>query len=501
MEAETHGSHTATWSSVSTVNRHVAARLVGLLAAPALLYAFPQQVLGHQLTPQYEAPLPLVAYVAGAALAVAMSFLFVIVRKRPADASSRRNAPRVSAPRSVPAWLRHGLEAIGLIAWLWIVAQTFFAGSGDADVSSLFLWVYGWVGLALISGLVGPVWIWLNPFATIHRILSAAAARLGITGGQPAEYPERLGRWPAIVGFIVVVWLELVFRIVGGQPLGLFLIAYTFISVAAMAYFGRETWLANGETFSVWFELLGRLAPFAIADGDDSPEDEAADDDRVAQDVVRRPFASGLLAADWMLDDLVMISLATGAIIFDGLSQTQVYFDAFVTSTPFGTDPTIRDSISAAIFLGAIVAIVLGVARLLTVRALAAGLLPVAVGYLIAHYLTYLLVDGQRIILALNDPLIRGDNLLPGNLGFWQPSSFVPASIVWTIQLAAVVGGHIIGAWAGHSVLTRDESHAEVDLRSPLLRQLPLAVLMVCLTSLTLWSLGQAVIVTAPAAG
>jgi len=481
------------------VNRHVVTRAAGGIAALLGLYGFPETVAAHQLNERYEAPLPLIAYVAGAALAVAMSFVFVMVRK-PASADVSAAGTRPAAVRHVPGWLRYGLQALGLIAWIWIVAQAYFGGSGDGDVASLFLWVYGWVGVALVSGLLGPVWAWLNPFATIHQLLSAVANRVGIHGGAPADYPERLGRWPAIVGFIVVVWLELVFRIEGGQPLGLFLIAYTFITLAAMAYFGRETWLANGETFSVWFDLVGRLAPFALAD--DTPDTPDTDGDDVLEArrdaVIRRPFASGLLNAPWDVADLVLIAPGTGAIIFDGLSQTQVYFDAFVVNSALGTDPVVRDSITATIFLGGIVLIVLGVARVLTVRAVAAGLLPVAVGYLIAHYLTYLLIDGQRIVLALNDPLLRGDNLLPGDLGFWQPTSFIPTSIVWTIQLAAVVGGHIVGAWAGHTVLTQDEGRQRLETRSPLIRQLPLAVLMVCLTTITLWSLGQAVIVTAP---
>ena len=463
---------------------------MGALAAPLVLYLFPEAVLAHQLNERYAAPLPLAAYVAGAALAVAMSFVFVIVRKGPAARATDR--PQPSGPvHNVPRWLRYGLRILGMFAWLWIVAQTFFGGVGDGDVGTIFLWIYGWVGVALISGLIGPIWPWLSPFSTIHHLLSAAAGRLGLKAGRPAHYPERLGRWPALVGFIVVVWLELVFHIEGGQPLGMFMIAYTFVSVCAMAYFGRETWLAHGETFSVWFGLLGRLAPYAL-------EGEPGD-----CKVIRRPFASGVLDAPWRLDELVLIAVATGAIIFDGLSQTQIYFDVFVVQAPLGADPIVRDTITATVFLGAITAVVLGVARLLTVRAVAAGLLPVAVGYLIAHYFTYLLVDGQRIVLALNDPLQHGDNLLPGNLGTWQPTGFLPTSIVWTIQLAAVVGGHIVGAWAGHTVLTQDDDHAtrRVASSSPLMRQLPLAVLMVCLTSVTLWSLGQAVIVAAPGTG
>ncbi len=185
-----------------------------------------------------------------------MSFLFVMVRKGPAPQPGGKSAPQIGPDHTAPRWLRYGLQALGLIAWIWIVVQTFFGGNGDGDVSAIFLWIFGWVGPALISGLIGPVWAWLNLFATIHQILSAVAGRLGVTGGRPAQYPARLGRWPAIVGFVAVVWLELVFHVEGGQPLGLFMIAYTFISVVAMAYFGRETWLAQGETFSVWFEFL-----------------------------------------------------------------------------------------------------------------------------------------------------------------------------------------------------------------------------------------------------
>jgi hypothetical protein len=472
-----------------------AVRVTAALTAPILLYLFPQAVLAHQLNERYEAPLPLIAYVVGAALAVAMSFLFVMLRKSPTPPPIGQPVRIIGAPRHVPGWLRYGIQGVGLLAWLWIVVQTVFGGNGDGDVGSLFLWVYGWVGLALLSALLGPIWTWLNPFATIHQLLSVGARKLGIRGGEPAPYPARLGRWPAVIGFGVVVWLELVFRIDGGQPLGLFMIAYTFVTVAAMAYFGRATWLTQGETFSVWFEVLGRLAPFAVDDADEA--DDA--DELPPTHLVRRPFAAGVLVAPWTRDELVLVALATGAIIFDGLSQTQTYFDLFILHTPLGTDYVVRDSITAAIFLGTIVLVVLGVARFLTVRSVAAGLLPVAVGYLVAHYLTYLLVDGQRIILAINDPIQRGDNLLPGNLGFFQPGLFIPVSLVWTIQLAAVVGGHIVGAWAGHSVLTQDEGGAPVDGRSPILRQLPLAVLMVSLTTITLWSLGQAVIVTAPA--
>ena len=102
-----------------------------------------------------------------------------------------------------------------------------------------------------------------------------------------------------------------------------------------------------------------------------------------------------------------------------------------------------------AAFLGAIVVAALLVTRTVGVPATGAGLLPIAVGYLIAHYLTYLLIDGQNILVAISDPFQRGWDLF--GTAFHEPNGdWLPPGLVWTIQLAAVVGGHMLGAWAGH---------------------------------------------------
>jgi hypothetical protein len=129
------------------------------------------------------------------------------------------------------------------------------------------------------------------------------------------------------------------------------------------------------------------------------------------------------------------------------------------------------------------------------VQATAAGLLPISVGYLLAHYFTYLLIDGQRIVIAISDPLQQGVNYL--GTAFFEPTdAFLPPGLVWTLQLAAVVGGHMIGAWAGHVVAAgRAGRIGTLATREIRLRQVPLAVIMVGLTTLTLWSLGQALFI------
>jgi hypothetical protein len=445
--------------------RTLAAALAGIAG---VAIAAPAAVLGHSLGATYTSRLPLAVYLAGAAATVALSFIFVLVR----DVRAER-PPDEGAGRLPPAAIRYGLAAIGLIGWAWIIAQGIAGGTSAGEVTTLFLWIYGWVGVAMLCALVGPVWHFLDPFSTLHDIGGAVVRRLGIDTWDLAEYPAALGRWPAAVGFAFIVWLELVLR-PGPSVLFIVLVGYTAYTLAMMAQFGRDTWRSNAEIFTVWLRLLGRLAPFALAD----------EDGRVR----RRPFASGLLEPGWTMADVVIVALGVGSILYDGLSQTQIWFELF------GLPALPGQTVLLIGFIGIIVAAALAVTRFVGVGATGAGLLPIAVGYLIAHYLTYLLIGGQGIVVSVSDPFQRGWDIF--GTAFFEPSGdWLPPGLVWTLQLAAVVGGHMLGAWGGHVVAALDAPRgmAPSTLRT---RQIPLAIVMVALTTLTLWSLGQAIVVS-----
>jgi len=457
---------------IRRVRGRIGTRLAGALGlAVGLAAALPVAVTAHTLNATYTSRLPLAVYLVGAATTVALSFVFVIVR------DVRAAPPVLDATGSLPpAWLRYLLRAIGLIGWAWIVVQGIAGGSSDANVASLFLWVYGWVGLALLSATVGPVWHFLDPFSTLHDLGAALLRTLHIEGWPAADYPASFGRWPAVVGFAFFVWLELVIQ-AGPATLFIVLVGYTAFTLAMMAQFGRDEWRSQGETFTVWFRLLGRLAWFRLVD----------EDGRVR----RRTFGSGLLEPGWTPADVTLAALGVSSIIFDGLSQTEVFFNLF------GAPGIPERTILLFGFLGIVVLMAFGVARTVGLGAIGAGLLPIALGYLVAHYLTYLLINGQYLIVAVSDPLQKGSDLF--GTGFYLPTgAWLPPGLVWTIQLAAVVGGHMLGAWGGHVVAVAD---APPGLQRAALRnrQVPLAVVMVSLTTLTLWSLGQAIVVTPPA--
>jgi hypothetical protein len=469
----------------------------GFVAAAAL--AAPTVIAAHTLTTAYQSPLPLVVYLVGAASVVALSFVFVLARDL--------RAPEVTAGRTVPVprAARLGLRAVGLVGWTWIMVQGVVGGSSDAAVASLFLWVYGWVGLALLSALAFPVWEWLDPFATLFDIGAAGLRRLGVRGWAPTGVPKQVRGWPAVAGFVFFVWLELV-AAPGTAGLTLALALYTALTLALMAEAGRDAWRAQGETFTVWFRTLNRLAPYGgIELG------LRMDGSRV----VRRPFATGLLEGSWPVWRIALIAVGVASIIYDGLSQT-VAFASLV-----GSPGVLGKTLLLAGFLLVVASAAVLVGRAVSPGAIGAGLLPIAVGYLVAHYLTYLLIDGQRIVIAISDPLQTGADLF-GTAFFTVQTGWLPPGLVWTIQLAAVIAGHMVGAWAGHVCAQRDmtaSARTEVraarasraagkeprDLRhrkirgaapprDARLREIPLALVMVALSVLTLWSLGQTIV-------
>jgi hypothetical protein len=435
--------------------------ILALAATTSILTGLPAPVAAHGLVGRLDASLPLEVYLAGAAIAVALSFTIAFAY------SGRWQAAPSPPIRRVPRPVVLLLRCVGLLAWTWIVAQFVVGGSSDAEVGSLFTWVYGWVGLAIVSAFLGPVWEWLDPFATLHDIGALVLRRLGIGGRPPALYPDRLAAWPAVVGFAMFVWLELAYQ---DADMDAVVVAYTIVALAGMAWFGRDRWRGGGEVFTVWFGVLNRVARYVLA----GPPSSGL--------VKRQRFPDGLLGRPWDASLVALVAIATGAILYDGLSQTQLFFDVF------GLPGLAESTLLLAGFLATIVALVLLVGRRVGMVAMGASLVPISIGYLIAHYLTYLLGEGQRIVVAASDPLQQGWDLF--GTAFLEPSmAWLPSSIVWSIMFLAVVGGHVLGAWAGH-LRTTPGSRSDAQRRRA---QLPLAGVMVALTTLTLWSLGQVV--------
>ena len=297
-------------------------------------------------------------------------------------------------------------------------------------MATLFLWVYGWVGVAAVSALVGPIWEWLDPFATIHDMLAWSLRLVGMRGWAVLEMPDAIRLWPAAAGLAFFIWLELV-ALAGNATLSVVLAGYTLLTLAMMAQFGRDRWRARvrrsrsgsgpstGSHPTEWSRPSRPRRP-PIPPRHPIPTRLTTDPDAVDATVaVRRPFASGLLDASWEIPRIVLVAIGVGSILFDGLSQTVPF------GVVFGAPAAGPKTLLLLAFLGLIAGAAVVVARVVSPGAIGAGLVPIAVGYLIAHYLTYLAIDGQRIVITISDPLQTGADLF-GTAFYTVNSGWLP---------------------------------------------------------------------------
>lgn len=77
---------------------------------------------------------------------------------------------------------------------------------------------------------------------------------------------------------------------------------------------------------------------------------------------------------------------------------------------------------------------------------MAHSLIPIVIGYVFAHYLTYLVERGQQTVLRLADPFGTGwlDDVQPYYLLSAHPS------VLATLKVGFVVSGHVAGVIAAH---------------------------------------------------
>jgi len=102
---------------------------------------------------------------------------------------------------------------------------------------------------------------------------------------------------------------------------------------------------------------------------------------------------------------------------------------------------------------------------------------PIAIGYHVAHYLVFLLVQGQYIIPLLSDPFGRGWDLF-GTAGYRVDIAVAGARFAWYTAVGAIVTGHVFAVYLAH----RRAIAVFSPIRVALATQVPLTALMVLYT-------------------
>jgi hypothetical protein len=455
--------------------------LVALLLASGEAFAHTSE-RGHVLL------LPTGHYIVAGALAVAASFLALALL--PTGALARLASRRLTLFR-LPDAARPFTSLIAF-ALLIVLVTAGFAGSRDplSNPLPLTVWTLAWVGLTLVQGVAGNLWEWINPWHGPHWL----ARRYGWSQ-QLMHLPERLGSWPALALFAGFAWFELI-DIAPDDPARLATAVgiYTIFTIAMTLVFGHRDWIRRGEFLSVFFAMIARFAVLQRRSSDDGSSSTL---------VLGPPGAALSAARPLTMSGVFFLLFALASVSFDGLSRTFFWLGSI------GVNPLEFPGRSAVIgintmgLLGAFMA--LSAVFLLAVLAgqwlagsrgptwKAAGLyvwsiVPIALAYHFAHYLTLLLVDGQYALVALSDPFSLGWNLfgtahMPVSVGLVSGSA--AAWMLWNAQAAAIIAGHVLAVLVAH--LLAERLHG--DGRRAALSQLPLTVLMVAYTVLGLWLL------------
>jgi hypothetical protein len=450
-------------------------------------------VLAHAIGGVRDLPIPLWLFYYGGAIVLVLSFvaLGVLWRRPLLESAGSRSLPAGLQRFLLSSGLRVvlGVLSLGLLIVLFLAALVGEPSAG-LNLSPTFVFVIFWVGLVFVVIVLGNVWPVLNPWRAGGDLAAWFWREGGLSWDSGIRYPERLGWWPGAVLLFAFTALELAYtEPANPRALALAIFLYSWVTWVGMAVFGRETWLRNGEAFSVYFHLLGRIAAFGRRDD--------------GQLVVRPPL-SALTTRDFPPGALAFISVMLGSVAFDGFSRTSRWIEwRFELEEPYVLDnPGLADLIVTLFNLAGLIAFILLVAgaylaaiqaakwvshsELALARLFLGSLVPIACAYALAHYFSLLVIQGQVGITLLSDPFGYGWDLF-GTADFQADATVISPNTIWYFQVAVLVAGHVAGL-----VLAHDRAVSIFDSpRTAIRTQYAMLALMVVYTVGGLWLLSR----------
>ena len=417
-----------------------------------------ETILAHGLGGSSDLPVPYAFSVIGAAWALTFTFALVAFAwKRPRfdpDKPARPLPPAVTA--FVDSRITRGVAAATALAFTgWVLLGGLWGPQTQGNALLGVFYVLLWVGLVAVSLLFGPVWRVMSPVRTVYlalqRITPQRVARPRLS------YPDSWGYRPAAVGLFAFVWMELA----SPNPAALgwvktWLLVY-FLALLIGAWLCGQRWFARADPFGVYSMAVSRLSPFR-------------------RDVTTRKIGIGN-----PFDHLVSLPIRPGVVVVLAVLLGSTAFDSFSSSTTWrnfadGLARTVHSvpvAVSSSVLRTAgLLAFVAVVATTFSMAARATGgvdreqrralpgqlahsLIPIVVGYIFAHYLSYLVERGQQAVFALADPLGKDWNLLGlGHLHVAYVLSQHP-TVLAVVKVTSVVTGHIVAVIAAHDKALR----------------------------------------------
>ena len=401
------------------------------------------------------------------------------------DSGSTRPAKRITGETFALVAARI-LTFAGIFLLLLTLASGVFGGDEPFGLASLLFWVGLVVGTTVAETIVAGTWRRADPWATIerfYRVEEDQATREASSASSDESAARRAEKlwWLAPLSIYLLFWFELVSG-VGFDPFFIVaaLLVYTLFVLTFRAPLGPTFELV--DPLAILFGFAERVAPL-----------ELRDDGLYYRGWVRsldedRPMPRGLFAALFVL-------LASTTL--DNVRETVGWTDFRDAVGIGGANDMLVESIALAAF-----SLLFLIPFMLTVwasrrfvgkplsldqmaRRFGWSLVPIGIAYVLAHNVPLVLTGVPLLLRGLSDPFGRGWNLL--GTGSALEGFFPSPALVWFLEIALIVGGHILGVLAAHRTAVRlGRSHREA-VRS----QYALTALMSIFTIMTLWLLSQ----------
>jgi hypothetical protein len=454
----------------------------GALAAGAWL-AVPEPVQAHGLVQRANLPIPEWLFGWAAAVVLLVSFVALAILWPEPKLTRDRWRPLPGAlGRVLGSRVLEGLCGAAGVVLLGLVVVAGLAGTQSPldNFAPSFIFIIFWVGLAFASALFGNLFAAFSPWRALGRATGWALTRAGRPPAHRA-YPERLGRWPAAAGVLAFTWIELASEwSEDPRTLSFAVLGYTAITLTGQSVFGVETWSRRGEAFAVYFDLFARISPL----------------ERRGDVVGVRPPLAGLPRLDVVPGTVALVLVMIGTVTFDGLSQGQLWAD--LTGDAAFDAPRLVNTIGLLLGVALVsVFYAFGVAGARSVggelgatqlrRAFIHTLVPIALVYVAAHYLTFLVFEGQSIAYLASDPLGEGWDLF-GTATAAIDYGALSQNQAWYLQVGFVVAGHVAALMLAHDRALTLYPGSRLAVRS----QYWMLVVMVGFTTLALWLLAAA---------
>jgi hypothetical protein len=411
-----------------------------------------ESVLAHGLGGSSDLPVPYAFSVIGAAWALTFTFALVAFAwKRPRFDPDNPTRPLPAAVTTfVDSRITRGIAAAAALAFTgWVLVAGLFGPQTQGNALLGMFYVLLWVGLVPISLLVGPVWRVISPVRTVYLLLQRITPER--LARSRFSYPDSWGYWPAALGLFAFVWLELA----SPNPAALtwvktWLLIY-FLVLLLGAWLCGQRWFARADPFGVYSMAVSRLSPFRRSS--------------TGEIVIGNPF-DHLPSLPVRPGVVAMLAVLLGSTAFDSYSASPTWRNFADRLSRLAHDVPATLSSSALRTAGLLIFIsVVALTFSLAARAtggvdraqrralpgrMAHSLVPIVVGYIFAHYLSYLVERGQQAVIALADPFGRGWNLL--GLGHAHVAYVLSAHppVLAGIKVGCVVTGHIVAVIAAH---------------------------------------------------